>query len=300
MEPLIDNAPSSALIFDADMNNFMADVIEASQIIPVIVQFTAPWCGPCKTLSPILEQAVLQSGKVKLARVNIDENQQIAAQLRVQSVPTIYAFVAGQPVDGFQGAQPASAVTEFVNKLAVMAPGAPDISGLLAAGEQALSDGQGEEALAAYQQALASLPESFEALAGLIKAMAVTGAIDDAREIIDALEEEQLSKPVMREAVAAVELAGKTTTASGELAELEAAIAKDSNDLQARMDYALGLFAAGDRQSAMDALLESIAIDREWQEGAAKTQLLEFFEAIGPADPLVIKARRKLSSYLFS
>ena len=300
MEPLIDNAPSSALIFDADMNNFMADVIEASQTIPVIVQFTAPWCGPCKTLSPILEQAVLQSGKVKLARVNIDENQQIAAQLRVQSVPTIYAFVAGQPVDGFQGAQPASAVTEFVNKLAVMAPGAPDISGLLAAGEQALSDGQGEEALAAYQQALASLPESFEALAGLIKAMAVTGAIDDAREIIDALEEEQLSKPVMREAVAAVELAGKTTTASGELAELEAAIAKDSNDLQARMDYALGLFAAGDRQSAMDALLESIAIDREWQEGAAKTQLLEFFEAIGPADPLVIKARRKLSSYLFS
>ena len=300
MEPLIDNAPSSALIFDADMNNFMADVIEASQIIPVIVQFTAPWCGPCKTLSPILEQAVLQSGKVKLARVNIDENQQIAAQLRVQSVPTIYAFVGGQPVDGFQGAQPASAVTEFVNKLAAMAPGAPDISGLLAAGEQALSDGQGEEALAAYQQALASLPESFEALAGLIKAMAVTGAIDDAREIIDALEDEQLAKPVMREAVAAVELAGKTTTASGELAELEAAIAKDSNDLQARMDYALGLFAAGDRQSAMDALLESIAIDREWQDGAAKTQLLEFFEAIGPADPLVIKARRKLSSYLFS
>ena len=300
MEPLIDNAQSSALIFDADMNNFMADVIEASQIIPVIVQFTAPWCGPCKTLSPILEQAVLQSGKVKLARVNIDENQQIAAQLRVQSVPTIYAFVGGQPVDGFQGAQPASAVTEFVNKLAAMAPGAPDISGLLAAGEQALSDGQGEEALAAYQQALASLPESFEALAGLIKAMAVTGAIDDAREIIDALEDEQLAKPVMREAVAAVELAGKTTTASGELAELEAAIAKDSNDLQARMDYALGLFAAGDRQSAMDALLESIAIDREWQDGAAKTQLLEFFEAIGPADPLVIKARRKLSSYLFS
>ena len=300
MEPLIDNAPSSALIFDADMNNFMADVIEASQIIPVIVQFTAPWCGPCKTLSPILEQAVLQSGKVKLARVNIDENQQIAAQLRVQSVPTIYAFVGGQPVDGFQGAQPASAVTEFVNKLAAMAPGAPDISGLLAAGEQALSDGQGEEALAAYQQALASLPESFEALAGLIKAMAVTGAIDDAREIIDALEDEQLAKPVMREAVAAVELAGKTTTASSELAELEAAIAKDSNDLQARMDYALGLFAAGDRQSAMDALLESIAIDREWQDGAAKTQLLEFFEAIGPADPLVIKARRKLSSYLFS
>ena len=300
MEPLIDNAPSSALIFDADMNNFMADVIEASQIIPVIVQFTAPWCGPCKTLSPILEQAVLQSGKVKLARVNIDENQQIAAQLRVQSVPTIYAFVGGQPVDGFQGAQPASAVTEFVNKLAAMAPGAPDISGLLAAGEQALSDGQGEEALAAYQQALASLPESFEALAGLIKAMAVTGAMDDAREIIDALEDEQLAKPVMREAVAAVELAGKTTTASGELAELEAAIAKDSNDLQARMDYALGLFAAGDRQSAMDALLESIAIDREWQDGAAKTQLLEFFEAIGPADPLVIKARRKLSSYLFS
>ena len=296
--PLIQ--PSDSPIVDVDMNNFMDEVIEASNHMPVILQFWAPWCGPCKQLAPILEDAVTKSGKVKLAKVNIDENQQIAAQLRVQSVPTVYAFIKGQPVDGFQGAQAPSAIAEFVSKLASMSPGAPDISALLEAGDTALSENDGAGAMEAFQQALASLPESFEALVGMIKAMAALGDVEGAQEIIDALDDDQLGKPLMREAIAAVELAGKAGAASGEVAELQAAIAADEHNMQARHDLAIALFGAGDKEGAMEALLESMKRDRDFNEGAAQKQLLEFFDAIGPADPLVIKARRKLSSYLFS
>ena len=300
MEQLFDSAAAPSLIIDVDMNNFMAEVIEASNTIPVIVQFWAPWCGPCKQLGPVLEQAVQQSGKVKLAKINIDENQQIAAQMRVQSVPTVYAFVNGQPVDGFAGAQAPSAIAEFVAKLVAMAPGAPDISEMLAQGEAALAEGQGEVALELFQQALATLPESLEALAGLVKAMAVTGALEDAQEIIAALDEEQLAKPVLREAAAAVELAAKAGEAAGDLAPLEAAVADNPDDLQARQDLAMACFAAGQKEEAMSHLLASIKQDKDWNEGAAKAQLLEFFEAMGVADKAVIKARRQLSSYLFS
>ena len=296
--PMIE--PTSNLIIDVDMNNFMDEVIEASNAMPVILQFWAPWCGPCKQLAPILEQAVTQSGKVKLAKVNIDENQEIATQLRVQSVPTVYAFINGQPVDGFAGAQAPSAIAEFISKLVAMAPGAPDISPLLEAGETALSQNDGQAALDAFQQAIATLPESFEALVGLIKAMAALGDVEGAQEIIDALDDDQTAKPLMREAIAAVELAGKAGEASGEVAELQAAIAADEMNMKARQDLAIALFAAGDKEGAMDALLESLKRDRDFNEGAAQKQLLEFFDAIGPADPLVIKARRKLSSYLFS
>ena len=289
-----------AQIIDVTMQNFLEEVVEGSNTTPVIVQFWAPWCGPCKQLGPVLEQEVTKNGKVRMVRVNIDENQEIAAQLRVQSVPTVYGFVGGQPVDGFAGAQAGSAVSEFVTKLAAMAPGAPDITPLLEAGEAALSQNDGDGAMAAFQQAMAQVPESLEALAGLVKAMVVLGDLDNAKEIIEALEEEQLAKPFMREAQAAVELAGKTGEAAGDLGPLEAAVAADEANLDARFDLAMAYFAAGQKEEAMAQLLESIRRDSAHNDGAAKTQLLEFFEAIGIADPLVTKARRKLSSYLFS
>ena len=292
------NAP--APIIDVTMENFIEEVVEGSKTVPVIVQFWAPWCGPCKALGPVLEQEVAKNGKVRMVRVNIDENQEIAAQLRVQSVPTIYAFSGGQPVDGFAGAQPGSMVQEFVTKLAAMAPGAPDITPLLQAGDAALSDNDGAAALAAFQQAMAQVPESLEALAGLVKAMAAMGDLENAQEIIEALEEEQLAKPFMREAQAAVELALKTGAASGDLAPLIDKVAADEGNLDARFDLAMAYFANGQKEEAMAQLLESIRLDRDHNDGAAKAQLLEFFEAIGIGDPIVITARRKLSSYLFS
>ena len=294
------NASAPAQIIDVTMQNFLEEVVEGSKTTPVIVQFWAPWCGPCKQLGPVLEQEVTKNGKVRMVRVNIDENQEIAAQLRVQSVPTVYAFVGGQPVDGFAGAQPGSAVSEFVTKLAAMAPGAPDISPLLEAGEAALSQNDGAAAYEAFQQAMAQVPESLEALAGLIKAMVALGDLENAQEIIEALEEDQLEKPFMREAQAAVELAAKTGDAASDLAPLEAAVAGDENNLEARFALAMAYFAAGRKEEAMAQLLESIRRDRDHNDGAAKTQLLEFFEAIGVGDAMVIKARRKLSSYLFS
>lgn len=289
-----------ATIVDVTMQNFMQEVVEGSQTIPVIVQFWAPWCGPCKALGPILEQEVQKNGKVRMVRVNIDENQEIAAQLRVQSVPTVYGFVGGQPVDGFAGAQPGSAVSEFVSKLAAMAPGAPDISDLLATGEAALSENDGAGAMAAFQQAMAEVPESLDALAGLIKAMVCLGDLENAKEIIDALEDEQLDKPSLREAAAAVELAQKAGSAAGDLAPLEAKVAENGSDHEARLSLAMAYFAAGQKEEAMTQLLESIRLDKDHNEAAAKKQLLEFFEALGVGDPLVIQARRRLSSYLFS
>ena len=290
----------TAAVIDVTMQNFMAEVIEASSSVAVIVQFWAPWCGPCKQLGPVLEKEVAKNDRVRMVRVNIDENQEIAAQLRVQSVPTIYGFVNGQPVDGFAGNQPGSAVAEFVSKLGAMAPGAPDISPLLASGEAALAQNEAEAAMEAFQQAMALVPDSLEALAGLVKAMVASGDLENAKEIIDALEEEQLEKPSLREAQAAVELALKTGAVAGDLAALQEAVEKDGSHLQARFDLAMGLFAAGNKEEAMGHLLESIRIDRDFDEGKAKTQLLEFFEAIGVGDPMVMKARRKLSSYLFS
>ena len=289
-----------AQIIDVTMQNFLEEVVEGSNTTPVIVQFWAPWCGPCKQLGPVLEQEVTKNGKVRMVRVNIDENQEIAAQLRVQSVPTVYGFVGGQPVDGFAGAQAGSTVSEFVTKLAAMAPGAPDITPLLEAGEAALSQNDGAAAYEAFQQAMAQLPESLEALAGLIKAMAALGDLENAQEIIEALEEEQLEKPFMREAQAAVELAAKAGDAVSDFAPLEAAVASDGTNLEARFALAMAYFAAGRKEEAMAQLLESIRLDRDHNEGAAKVQLLEFFEAIGVGDAMVIKARRKLSSYLFS
>ena len=287
-------------VVDVDMQNFMDVVINGSQTGAVIVQFWAPWCAPCKQLGPILEKVMADFPDIVLAKVNIDENQEIAAQLRVQSVPTVYGFAAGRPVDGFAGAQPESAVRAFVEKIAAAAPGRPDISELLAAGQQALSDQDYEVALSAYQEALSNLPDSIDALAGLAKCLVGTGELEQAAEFLEALEPEKLDQPQMREVAAALELAQKVGEAASGLGDLEAQLAADPDNLQLYQDLAMACFADGDRVRAMELLLQSITKDLEWNDGAAKAQLLEFFAAIGHGDPDVIKARRKLSSSLFS
>lgn len=299
MEQLI-QASEQAAIIDVDAQNFMSEVIEASQNQAVIVQFWAPWCGPCKQLGPVLEKIVAESKNVKLARVNIDENQNIAAQMRVQSVPTVFGIIGGRPVDGFAGAQPESAVRQFVEKLVEMAPGAPDISALLEEGGQALADNQPEQAMMHFQNAMAQLPESLDALAGLIRALVLMGEVEQAREILDQLEADRLERPEMREAISAVEIAEKGAGGSAEIDQLREQINADPSDLQAHQDLALALFAASEQAEAMQVLLASVKTDPEWQEAAARTQLLEFFTALGPAHPDVIAARRKLSAYLFS
>ena len=294
------SAPQSAPV-DVTMDNFMAEVIEGSKMTPTIVQFWAPWCGPCKQLSPVLEKVVGASGdKVRMVRVNIDDNQQIAQQMRVQSVPTVYGFVDGQPVDGFAGAQPESNVKQFVEKLSSMGGAGADIASMLEAAEAALASGDHGTAMMQFQEVMSAAPESVAALAGVVRCLSASGDNAGAREVIDQLNDEYREDPAMQSAIAAVELAEKALESAGELDAAKAAVEVDPNDLAARQKYALALYAVGANAEAMAQLLESIRIERGWNDDAARLQLLEFFATLGAANPDVIAARRKLSTLLFS
>ena len=294
------SAPQSAPV-DVTMDNFMAEVIEGSKTTPTIVQFWAPWCGPCKQLGPVLEKVVGASGgKVRMVRVNIDDNQQIAQQMRVQSVPTVYGFVDGQPVDGFAGAQPESNVKQFVEKLSSMGGAGADVASMLEAAEAALASGDHGTAMMQFQEVMSAAPESVAALAGVVRCLSASGDNAGAREVIDQLNDEYREDPAMQSAIAAVELAEKASESAVELDAAKAAIEADPNDLAARQEYALALYAVGANAEAMAQLLESIRIERGWNDDAARLQLLEFFATLGAANPDVIAARRKLSTLLFS
>ena len=294
------SAPQSAPV-DVTMDNFMAEVIEGSKTTPTIVQFWAPWCGPCKQLGPVLEKVVGASGgKVRMVRVNIDDNQQIAQQMRVQSVPTVYGFVDGQPVDGFAGAQPESNVKQFVEKLSSMGGAGADIASMLEAAEAALASGDHGTAMMQFQEVMSAAPESVAALAGVVRCLSASGDNAGAREVIDQLNDEYREDPAMQSAIAAVELAEKASESAGELDAAKVAVEADPNDLAARQEYALALYAVGANAEAMAQLLESIRIERGWNDDAARLQLLEFFATLGAANPDVIAARRKLSTLLFS
>ena len=294
------SAPQSAPV-DVTMDNFMAEVIEGSKTTPTIVQFWAPWCGPCKQLGPVLEKVVGASGgKVRMVRVNIDDNQQIAQQMRVQSVPTVYGFVDGQPVDGFAGAQPESNVRQFVEKLSSMGGAGADVASMLEAAEAALASGDHGTAMMHFQEVMSAAPESVAALAGVVRCLSASGDNAGAREVIDQLNDEYREDPAMQSAIAAVELAEKASESAGELDAAKAAVEADPNDLAARQEYALALYAVGANAEAMAQLLESIRIERGWNDDAARLQLLEFFATLGAANPDVIAARRKLSTLLFS
>lgn len=299
MEQLIAGGASAPV--DVTMDNFMAEVIDASATTPTLVQFWAPWCGPCKQLGPVLEKVIGASGgKVRMVRVNIDDNAQIAQQMRVQSVPTVYGFVDGKPVDGFAGAQPESTVRQFVEKLASMGGAGADAAAMLEAAEAALAEGDHETAMMQFQQVMSVTPESVPALAGIVRCLTTSGDIAGAREVIDQLNDDYLNDPAMKTAIAAVDLAEKAASSAGDLDSARAAVEADATNLAARQEYALALFAVGQTAEAMEQLLESIRIERGWNDDAARLQLLEFFSSLGAANPDVISARRKLSTLLFS
>ena len=291
---------NSTEIVNVNAENIMQEVIEASSEKAVIVQFWAPWCGPCKQLAPVLEKVCAKFKNIKLTKINIDENQEIAAQMRVQSVPTVFGFLNGQPVDGFAGAQPESAVTQFVEKLSEAAPGQADISGLLQSGTIALGENEPEKAMQAFQQALSLTPESPEAIAGFIRCLIALGEHEEAKAVLDQLDEDMQKKPIIKDVLAALAVAKKGAEVDSDKSDLEKKVQSNPKDLQARQDLAIALFASDQQTEAMLQLLESIKIDPSWNENMAQTQLLEFFTALGHTHPDVIKARRKLSSYLFS
>ena len=290
------------LVKDVSEANFMAEVVEASNEVPVIVDFWAPWCGPCKTLGPALEQAVIEArGAVKMAKVNVDENQMIAGQMRVQSIPTVYAFFKGQPIDGFQGALPGSEVKAFVERV-VKAAGGDASGGLDEAAEMAeemLGNGEIEDAAQTFSAILGEDPNHAVAYGGLVRCYIAMGQVDQAEAVLNGAPAEIAKSAPLEAAFAQIQLARQAENA-GPLAELQQAVQADPANAQARFDYALALNANGQTAEAVDALLELFRRDREWNDGAAKTQLFTIFDALKPNDPIVLNGRRKLSSMIFA
>ena len=296
------NAAAADLIKDGTDATFMKDVIEGSQEVPVIVDFWAPWCGPCKTLGPAIEAAVTNAkGRVKLVKIDVDRNQAYAGQLQVQSIPTVYAFFQGRPVDGFQGALPPSQVNEFVNKIAALA-GDGDDDGLTAAieaAEQMLEDGAAADAAETFAAILQEDPNSAAAYAGLVRAYLALGEVDQAEAILNGAPAEISTDPALEAVHAQITLAKEAANA-GPVAELQATVDAEPGNHQARFDLAIALHANGKVQEAVDQLLELFRRDREWNEGAAKAQLFKIFDALQPKDPVVLNGRRKLSSMIFA
>jgi putative thioredoxin len=291
-------SPGADLIKESSTQTFMADVVEASLQVPVIVDFWAPWCGPCKQLGPILEKLVRQAaGMVRLVKINVDENQDLAAQMRVQSIPMVYAFKKGQPVDGFAGALPESQVKLFIDRLTGGAKAPIDL--VLDDAKAALDSGDARRAATIYAQVLAQDSTNPAALGGLIRAATMSGDVARAKQVASGLTEKMRAAPEIAAAIAALELA-EQTAGFGDTAELTTKVDDNPNNHQARFDLAMALFGRGRNEAAIEQLLELVRRDRKWNDDAARKQLVKIFDALGPTDPLTVSGRRQLSSILFS